>query len=213
MTESRHDGHDGTTPSLFQRKQSLHADGGEKQVTRAVAEAKQGSTEALDYLYTSYADNVYSYVLTIVRDEHAAEDVTQQVFAKLLVKIDSYERRNVPFAGWLLRIARNCAIDHLRSSRGITCDEVPGADQPYDETNEHRRRALREALGELPDGQREVVVLRHVLGLSPREIAARMGKSEGAVHTLHHRARRAMRRELVQRDCVPTLSKTDRLAA
>jgi RNA polymerase sigma-70 factor (ECF subfamily) len=213
MAEWGPNGYDGTTPSLFHRKRSLDAHRGDERVARAVAEAKQGNTEAFHYLYTRYADNVFSYVLTILRDEHAAEDVTQQVFAKLLTKIDRYEQRSVPFAGWLLRIARNCAIDHLRNNRGISCDEVPGADEPYDESNDDRRRALREALDELPDGQREVVVLRHFIGLTPREIAKRMGKSEGAVHTLHHRARRALRRELVQRDCVPALAGSDKLAA
>ena len=53
------------------------------------------------------------------------------------------------------------------------------------------------------EGQRRVVVMRHVVGLSPREIATQMGKSEGAVHTLHHRARRAMRTELLRRDTAP----------
>jgi RNA polymerase sigma-70 factor (ECF subfamily) len=88
-------------------------------VMRAVARAKEGDREAVRYLYLRYADNVYGYVRSIVRDDYEAEDITQQVFAKLIVVIHKYEPRAVPFSGWVLRLAHNAAIDHLRSRRAI----------------------------------------------------------------------------------------------
>ena len=171
---------------------------------RVVARAKGGDRDALRQLYERYADNVFSYVRTIIHDEHEAEDVTQHVFTKLLTKIDRYEERSVPFAAWLLRIARNCAIDHVRGNRAICYEEIPSvARTASEDVAADRRHAIEDALRALPEGQRRVVVLRHVVGLSPREIASQMGKSEGAVHTLHHRARRAMRTELLRRGTAP----------
>ena len=83
----------------------------------AVARAKEGDQDALRFLYVSYSNNVYGYVRSIVRDDHEAEDVTQHVFAKLMTTLVKYDDRGVPFFAWLLRLARNVAIDHLRANR------------------------------------------------------------------------------------------------
>jgi RNA polymerase sigma-70 factor (ECF subfamily) len=88
-------------------------------VSRAVKRAQEGDREALAFLYARYADNVYGYVRSIVRDSHGAEDVTQQVFAKLIHVIDKYEEREVPFLAWALRVARDLAVDHVRRQRTI----------------------------------------------------------------------------------------------
>ncbi len=175
-------------------------------VTRAVAKAKEGDREAVRFLYLQYADNVYGYVRSIVRDDYEAEDVTQQVFAKLIVVIGKYEQRAVPFSAWILRLAHNAAIDHMRKRRAVPAAEVYGADERVPEGNEDRSRELRHALADLPEEQRDVIVLRHVVGLSPTEIAGRMGKTEPSVHGLHHRGRAALRTALVERGCAPTVA-------
>jgi RNA polymerase sigma-70 factor (ECF subfamily) len=175
-------------------------------VSRAVARAKEGDREAVRFLYLQYADNVYGYVRSIVRDEYEAEDVTQQVFTKLIVVIGKYEQRAVPFSAWILRLAHNAAIDHMRKRRAIPAAEVYGADERVPEGNEDRSRELRHALADLPEEQRDVIVLRHVVGLSPTEIAGRMGKTEPSVHGLHHRGRAALRTALVERGCAPTVA-------
>jgi RNA polymerase sigma-70 factor (ECF subfamily) len=141
-----------------------------------------------------------------VRDEYEAEDVTQQVFTKLIVVIGKYEQRAVPFSAWILRLAHNAAIDHMRKRRAIPAAEVYGADERVPEGNEDRSRELRHALADLPEEQRDVIVLRHVVGLSPTEIAGRMGKTEPSVHGLHHRGRAALRTALVERGCAPTVA-------
>jgi RNA polymerase sigma-70 factor, ECF subfamily len=84
-------------------------------IGHAIARAQAGDVNALHFLYVRYADDVYGYVNNIVHDDHDAEDITQDVFAKLPPAIRRYEQREVPFAGWLLRVARNAALDHLRS--------------------------------------------------------------------------------------------------
>jgi len=193
----------GMTP-VFAIRRSFRDEGDPDLIRREIARAKEGDLDALHRLYERYADNVFSYVRAILHDDHEAEDVTQLVFTKLLTRISSYEERSVPFTAWLLRIARNCAIDQVRSRRAICFEEVPAVDGPaFDPVAADRRHAVEDALSSLTDGQREVVLLRHVMGFSAREIASRMGKSEGAVHTLHCRARRALRSELLSRDMVP----------
>src|SRR5690348_2930673 len=132
----------------------------------AVARAKEGDQDALRYLYVSYSHNIYGYVRSIVRDDHEAEDVTQHVFAKLMTSLVKYDDRGVPFFAWLIRLARNVAIDHLRANRLTPTETVldpacdSGTDLDWGET-------VRAALAALPDEQREVVVLRHIIGLTP----------------------------------------------
>jgi DNA-directed RNA polymerase specialized sigma24 family protein len=99
---------------------------------RAVAAAKRGDWDAIHYLYVRYADDVFGYVQSIVRDHHEAEDITQNVFAKLITAIERYEERAVPFAAWIMRVARNAALDHLRARRQIPVEEVRASD-PGDE--------------------------------------------------------------------------------
>lgn len=201
-------------PGPFRAKTSLDESSATKPlVSAAVARAKQGDREAVRFLYLRYADNVYGYVRSIVRDEYEAEDVTQQVFTKLMVVIGKYEQRSVPFSAWILRLAHNAAIDHVRKRRAVPAAEVYGADERVPEGNEDRSRELRLALADLPDEQRDVIVLRHLVGLSPTEIAGRMGKTEPSVHGLHHRGRAALRTALVERGCAPTTVTAVRTAA
>jgi RNA polymerase sigma-70 factor (ECF subfamily) len=151
---------------------------------------------------------VYGYVRSIVHDEHEAEDITQHVFAKLIHVIGKYEERDVPFFAWILRVSRNVAVDHIRRQRAIPVEEVRAVDEdgggPQDG---ERMNDLREALALLPPDQREVLVLRHFAGLSPTEIAEQTGRSEGSVHGLHHRGRRALKAELSSRGAAPATAR------
>ena len=139
-----------------------------REVRRAVARCKRGDRDALRLLYVRYAGNVYGYIRSIVKDDKEAEDLTQHVFLKLITAIGKYDDRGIPFSGWLLRLARNVALDHLRRRRPIPAEEVFGADRSADEGALHRAGSLRAALVTLPDEQRTVVVMRHLVGLTPR---------------------------------------------
>ena len=173
-------------------------------VSLAVKRAQEGDREAIGFLYARYADNVCGYVRSIVHDQHEAEDITQHVFAKLIHVIGKYQERDVPFLAWILRVARNVAVDHIRRQRAIPVEEVRLA-EPDRHGPEHNERIndLREALAKLPHDQREVLVLRHFAGLSPTEIAEHTGRTEGSVHGLHHRGRRALTAELTSRGAAP----------
>jgi RNA polymerase sigma-70 factor, ECF subfamily len=196
----------------FHRRTALPRD--DRQLMGAIARAREGDHDALRYLYVRYADNVYGYVASIVRDDHEAEDVTQQVFLRLMSMLVKYEPRNVPFSSWLLRLAHNAAIDDLRRRRATPVENVRGPDEPADRRAYEGLSLFREALGTLPADQRTVVVLRHVVGLTPGEIAERLGRSENSIHGLHHRGRRALRTELRRLHGGPvTVSRPGRTAA
>lgn len=183
---------------------SLDQHNGDAAIARAVIRAKSGDQEAIRFLYVRYKDNIYGYVLSMIRDHHEAEDVTQQVFLKLMGVIHKYEPRQVPFTSWLLRVARNVAVDHLRRQRSVPCEEVYEPLRQADDSARERRWGLEQALEVLSEEQRNVIVLRHLVGLTPGEIATRMDRSEASIHGLHHRARKALKRELRDSDCAPT---------
>ncbi len=189
----------------FRSKRTLDAETRPGEVAAAVARAKQGDRAAIRFLYLRYADNVYGYARSIVRNDHDAEDIVQQVFTRMLTAIRSYEQRSVPFSAWLLRITHNAAIDHLRRRTPRLAEvEVPvHDDQPVADLR-HLRAVIRDALEEIPPVQREIVVLRHMCGLTPAEIADRVGRSESAVHGLHHRGRRALQQALAQAGAAPS---------
>jgi RNA polymerase sigma-70 factor (ECF subfamily) len=174
-----------------------------REVRLAIARCKEGDRDALRLLYVRYSGNVYGYVRSIVRDDKEAEDLTQHVFLKLITAIVKYDDVGVPFSGWLLRLARNVALDHLRRRRATPAEEVYGASVQADESAMHRRRSLRAALATLPEEQRNVVVMRHLVGLTPPEIARRLGRSESSIHGLHHRGRRALQVELRRLESAP----------
>lgn len=175
-------------------------------VQDAVAHAKAGDPEGLHFLYLRYAPDVERYVNSVVHDRHEAEDITQSVFAKLITTIGKYEQREVPFTAWILRVARNAALDHMRARRAIPSEDVRVADTGQAQVSIDRSRALREALEGLPEDQREVLVLRHIVGLSPLEIAATLEKTESSVHGLHHRGRRSLKASLSELGAAPVVA-------
>jgi RNA polymerase sigma-70 factor, ECF subfamily len=200
-----------------QTEQSLHgssmvsagtseAAGNSRLVQQAVERAQQGDSEGLHFLYVRYAADVQRYVTSVVHDHHEAEDITQNVFAKLMKAIRKYEQREVPFAAWIMRVARNAALDHMRARRAVPAEEVRVADTGQAQTSLDRGRDLRQALAQLPEDQREVLILRHIVGLSPMEIATTLEKTESSVHGLHHRGRRTLQDNLTALGASPVVA-------
>jgi RNA polymerase sigma-70 factor (ECF subfamily) len=180
----------------------------ERRTRRVVGAARAGDREALGELYVSHAPAVHAHVLRVVKDVDDADDVTQQVFAKLLTGLDRYRPGETPFIVWVLRVARNTAIDHLRQARAVPVDEVDDRRAGDDRAAaDEVRAALRAALAGLPQGQREVLLLTHLVGLSPHEIATLLGCTVRAVHGLHYRGRAAVRVTLTDLGSAPAVAR------
>ncbi|HEX8959448.1 MAG TPA: sigma-70 family RNA polymerase sigma factor [Solirubrobacterales bacterium] len=172
----------------------------------AIGRAKKGDMGAIHFLYVRYAQDVLGYVNSFVQDRHEAEDITQNIFAKLITAIAKYEQREVPFTAWILRVARNAALDHMRARRAIPMEDVRVADAGRCHVSHERGQDLRHALEQLPEDQREVLVLRHIVGLSPMEIADALGRTESSIHGLHHRGRRSLQANLTALGAAPVVA-------
>ena len=169
-----------------------------------VARAALGDLDAFAELYECCAPGVRRYVGTIVWDRWDAEDVTQEVFVKIFTGLPQYDPHRAAFSAWMLRVARNAAIDHLRRRRG--CPPLLEFDErtPVDEAGRACGESLRAALEELPASQREILVLRALAGFTPPEVASRVKRSRGSINTLFHRARIAAKDRLLAMDAAPS---------
>jgi RNA polymerase sigma-70 factor (ECF subfamily) len=161
-----------------------------------IARASRGDPAAFTELYEHCKPGVRRYVRTIVWNDWDAEDVTQEVFVKLLVRLPQYDAACATFSAWLLRVARNTAIDHLRR-RGA--QPIQGAIDDLavvDDAGIRCAESLRGALTALPHAQRQVLLLRALGGYTPPELARGGMRSRGAINALYHRARLAARDSL-----------------
>ena len=173
-----------------------------------VRAAKSGDASAFGELYERYRDPIYRYCLSRTGTAHEAEDLTSDVFVKALQSIDRYQERGLPFVAFLYRIARNAAIDRSRTlKQPLSVDELvtePASRQNVeaDATLAVDRSILLAALTKLKAEHRDVIVMRFIEGYSALEVAAALGKTEGAVRTLQHRALERLRKEFddAQRD-------------
>lgn len=161
--------------------------------------AAQADRAAFGALYRRYLDRVYGYAFYLLGDHHDAEDATERTFLAALDAIGRFRDEGATFRSWLFRIAHNQVANALRSrSRRRTspldgvADPIADADPARDADAAHDARRVRAALAELSEDRRQVVVLRFVNGLSAREIGAVLGRSEGAVRVLQHRALREL---------------------
>jgi len=175
--------------------------------------AKRGDRVALRFLYCRYSPVVRRYVAALLRDPDDAEDVTQTTFLKLLTSLDRYEPGEAPFEAWLLRVARNAALDELRRRRAATAAQLAEGDGAVELDPDARTGRIADALASLPPAQRDVLVLRHLAGLSPVEIAERLDRSEAAVNTLHHRGSANLRDALTAVGAAPAGARIDQPAS
>jgi len=170
-----------------------------------VSRASGGDREAFGELYDRYVTPVYRHMYCIVNDRQLAEDLTAQAFLQALQAIGRYEERGLPFLAWLLRIARNLAINHWRvqgnhnSSRNDGSDRASLSPELFCEAKLREEEVWR-AVRSLGGDQRQVIILRFVDGLSYPEVAQVLAKSIGAVRVIQYRALSALRRALEDGD-------------
>jgi RNA polymerase sigma-70 factor (ECF subfamily) len=157
------------------------------------------SWERFEELYRSSRDDVYAYVATLLRDQSAAEDVTELAFERAYRRRRTFDRRRGEERAWLFGIARNAALDELRRRKRLATlvvdPEDPAADGPDDGAEVAlARTVVRQALSELPAREREIVALKFHAGLSNAELARVLGVSESNAGTLLHRTMEKLRK-------------------
>ena len=152
----------------------------------AIEAARQDPSE-FGVLYARYRDRVYRYLLTRAATTEEAEDLLQLVFLRAMSSLSQYRPEVRPFIAWLLGIARNLSIDHQRRARStVQWDLVPGifrtssSDVEADVLRQEELADLSALFRGLPPDKRELLVLRFAAGLTIREIAGVVGKSEAA---------------------------------
>lgn len=161
--------------------------------------AQQRDESAVEALYTRHVDQVYRYLYARLGVAEDSEDLTAEVFLRMLRSLPSYRIGGAPFASWLFRIAHNCLVDHWRGLKGRRNEdlgEASAASTADPAAEVETRAALQElaaALRTLPPAQREVLALRFSSDLSVAEIAQSLGKREGTVRVLQHKGLAALR--------------------
>jgi RNA polymerase sigma-70 factor, ECF subfamily len=175
------------------------------EVRALVDRAQQGDREALEELYLLHFDRIYSYLHMSVGNRHDAEDLTTQTFMKMLESIKRFRWRSAPFSAWLFRIAHNLAMDHFRASRRWQPEEEvpePVHDaEPSAETSALQtigRESMLELIEHLSQEQKQVLTLKFVFNLPNAEVATILGKSEGAIKSLQHRALVSLQKQITQ---------------
>lgn len=174
-----------------------------------IRKAQSYDPDAFGAIYERFYNGVYRYIFYRVGEQSLAEDLTMEVFVKAMEAIDTYSFRGVPFSAWLYRIASNLVVDHFRrqpSQMAVSLEEklVASLEHPTGVLeSEFAHHQLRRALSELTDDQQQVVILKFVDGLSNLEVAQILGKTEGAVKSLQHRALASLGRVLGERGEVP----------
>ncbi len=166
-----------------------------------LAAALEFNEVALSELYDRYEAKIYHYIYRRCGEQALAEDLTAQVFLKMLESIRDGKSWHSSFSGWLYRIAHNLVIDQYRRrdrQPSVNIDDAPPTASDLEDPVETAQmnidaERLRAAIGRLTDEQSEVVSLRFLEGYSIAEVAAMVGRSEGAIKALQYRAVAALR--------------------
>lgn len=162
---------------------------------RLIRRAKNGEMEPFGQLYDHYIAPIYRFVLVKVTNRHEAEDLTHDVFLSAWQNLKNYKHKGFPFSSWLYQIARNKVIDHYRTKKNHTnfenVDEELLKVADVSEVNLNTTLELEQvkaAITNLSPEQQDVIIMKFVEDLSNEEIAEALGKTEGAVRLLQHRA-------------------------
>ena len=172
-----------------------------------IRRAKQGDETAFAEIFTRHHDTVYTYLLYRVNDVQVAEDLTGEVFLRLVTKIDRFTYRGRPILAWLYTIARNLLVDHQRKQAQLGLSELEdrwaSSDPSPPDVAERglTRDCLTRSLKHLTEEQQRVILHKLIEGRSNAEVASLLGKTEGAVKSLQHRALASLRRAVTKENC------------
>lgn len=175
------------------------------ELRRIITQAKSGDVGAFGELYTRYASMILRYLYARLREQESAQDLTQEVFVRVIKGIGGFEYRGEKsFLGWLYTIAGNVLIGQARRKRAISTplDEHLELIDPHGQDAVHSifdRVALEQAITQLTDDQQQVLTLKFFADMTNQEIAHVLGRTEGAIKALQHRALHALQ-QILERD-------------
>lgn len=166
-----------------------------------IKKAKEREAEAFGLLYDQYLPVIYRFIFLKTGNKAAAEDLAHQVFLNAWQNIENYQSRGFPFSSWLYRIAHNTVVDYFRTEKKHfsleTVKEISTnsnleekIDQKFD------LNLIKAAIKELSAEQQSVVIMKFVEELSNKEIAAALGKSEGAIKIIQHRSLKNIKKNI-----------------
>jgi RNA polymerase sigma-70 factor (ECF subfamily) len=170
-----------------------------KTIPLLIVRAQQGNSDAAGQLYQRHYKSIFRYLAYRTGDTRAAEDLTADVFLKMVQALPNYRASGAAFRTWLFQIARNLSIDHFRRNHNhpqeAIQDGIPADDGHPEDLAEQRltSRELSTALSVLSEEQRDVVLMRFVEGMPIAEVAAALHKSEDSIKGLQRRALLALR--------------------
>lgn len=172
--------------------------------TRLIQKAKNGDREALGRLYDTHQPNIFRYIAYRVGERALAEDLTAEVFVTMVKKLHTYEDRGRPLLAWLYTIAGNIVKMHHRKHKHVEfnpfseemIDQQASPDQIADKRMTHSK--LLSYLPRLTEEQGQVIIMKFMEGFSNREIAKVLGKTEGSIKALQHRALQTLKSFLVE---------------
>jgi RNA polymerase sigma-70 factor (ECF subfamily) len=178
-----------------------------QRVRGLVDRAQGGDRGALEELYLIHFDRIYSYLHVSVGNRHDAEDLTTQTFLKMLESIGRFRWQSAPFSAWLFRIAHNLAMDHFRANKRWQPEEEVPEPEPDEVTSAETgalesigRKSMLELIEDLSPEQQQVLTLKFVFNFSNAEAATILGKTEGAIKSLQHRALVSLQKQIENRD-------------
>jgi RNA polymerase sigma-70 factor (ECF subfamily) len=182
---------------------------GDHKEKELILRAKRGNKKAIASLYDAHYPAVYNYIYYRISDLQAAEDLSAEVFIRMINKLPGYVDRGRPLLAWLYTIARNLVIDHHRITdkkmeinlkEDLLEERIPGPDQNLED--KQTSDCFKKALDQLPESQRQLLIYRFINEFSTPKIIQLLNKSDRAVRSLQHRAIRSLERVLVEENCL-----------
>lgn len=167
-----------------------------------IQQAQQGDKEAIGALYEAYVQPIFNYISYRVESDQVAEDLTAEVFVRMVAGLPAYQFTGAPFGAWLYRIAATRIADHYRARKHVVETEL-SYDQASDDTDpfgtvakheEHEQ--LRQALVTLSEDHQTLLILRFMHQMPHAQVAEIMNKSEGTIRVMQHRALQALAKAL-----------------
>jgi RNA polymerase sigma-70 factor (ECF subfamily) len=163
------------------------------------------SAPAIGELYDRYHEDVFRYIWARVSNQQLAEDLTGEVFIRMVTHLPKYRSSGTPFAAWLYRIARNLVVDHYRKVSNryemLPIDEIetlPGEEQSVANQVENQLfvEQVHGAIKQLKPDRQDIIILRFIIGLPSQTVADILGKTLGSIKVKQHRAIKELRRIL-----------------